>query len=147
MADAWRLKACPVVLRGTGRVEVLAFEHPLAGLQLVKGSVEASETAAQAAVRELREESGVVAHVVADLGTWDAGFEQQRWSLSLCEPHAPLPDGWVHQSAGDEGHAYRFFWHPLGQPPSDDWHDVYRRALAHIAQWLRDAGSHSTLKL
>ena len=34
-------KACPVVLRHTTELEVLAFRHPLAGLQLVKGTVEA----------------------------------------------------------------------------------------------------------
>lgn len=34
-------KACPVVLRHSTELEILAFRHPLAGLQLVKGTVEA----------------------------------------------------------------------------------------------------------
>ena len=48
-------KACPVVIRHPAAPEILAFEHPLAGLQLVKGSIEPNETAAAAAVRELYE--------------------------------------------------------------------------------------------
>ncbi|WP_272972120.1 NUDIX domain-containing protein [Comamonas terrigena] len=62
-------KACPVVIRGLGTIEILAFEHPLAGLQLVKGTIEPGETSAAAALRELREESGLHAsHVATDLG-------------------------------------------------------------------------------
>ena len=36
------------------------FRHPLAGIQLVKGTVKASENPADAARRELFEESGLV---------------------------------------------------------------------------------------
>lgn len=68
-------KACPVVLRRTGDLEVLAFEHPLAGFQLVKGSIEQDESPAAAAVRELLEESGLKASSVsADLGLWVPGY-------------------------------------------------------------------------
>lgn len=52
-------KACPVVLRSRETLEILAFEHPLAGLQLVKGSVEPGESTDMAAVRELMEEAGI----------------------------------------------------------------------------------------
>lgn len=52
-------KACAVVLRDRGVLEILAFEHPLAGLQLVKGSVEAGESTCATAVRELMEEAGI----------------------------------------------------------------------------------------
>jgi 8-oxo-dGTP pyrophosphatase MutT (NUDIX family) len=49
------MKACPVVLRSLGDGEILAFEHPLAGWQLVKGTVEAGELPRDAAIRELYE--------------------------------------------------------------------------------------------
>lgn len=52
-------KACAVVLRDRGVLEILAFEHPLAGLQLVKGSVEPGESSGAAAVRELMEEAAI----------------------------------------------------------------------------------------
>ena len=64
-------KACPVVLRRVDKLEVLALEHPLAGFQLVKGSIEHDESPAAAAARELLEESGVIAiSVSADFGIW-----------------------------------------------------------------------------
>ena len=62
-------KSCPVVLRARETLEILAFEHPLAGLQLVKGSVEPGESTALAAVRELMEEAGCGAHDVRVLRT------------------------------------------------------------------------------
>lgn len=63
-------KACAVVLRDRGVLEILAFEHPLAGLQLVKGSVEAGESTCATAVRELMEEAGIQATAKRNLGEW-----------------------------------------------------------------------------
>ena len=75
-------KACPVVIRGQGAIEILAFEHPLAGLQLVKGMIEPGESSRDAALRELREESGLIAsNVLADLGIWIPGYENQIWAF------------------------------------------------------------------
>ncbi len=55
-------KACPIVLREfNGTIEVLGFIHPLAGKQLVKGTIEAGESIEQACIRELKEESGICA--------------------------------------------------------------------------------------
>lgn len=86
-------KACPVVIRGQGAIEILAFEHPLAGLQLVKGTIESGESSRAAALRELREESGLSAsNVSADLGIWTSGYENQIWAFHLCEvDHQPNP--------------------------------------------------------
>jgi 8-oxo-dGTP pyrophosphatase MutT (NUDIX family) len=53
-------KACPVVLRrGCNGIEFLVFESPLAGKQLIKGTIEAGESLGKACARELEEESGV----------------------------------------------------------------------------------------
>ncbi len=129
-------KACPVVIRGHGHIEILAFAHPLAGLQLVKGTIEPGETSAAAALRELREESGLHAsRVAADLGIWASGHADQIWAFHLCEVHHP-PDSWTHRTSDDGGHDFRFFWHPLSQPPSAQWHGVFQRALQHIASKL-----------
>ena len=54
-------KVCPIVSRCSNETqEILMFRHPLAGIQLVKGTVEPSENPADAARRELFEESGLV---------------------------------------------------------------------------------------
>lgn len=55
-------KSCPVVVRNDDdELSVLAFRHPLAGYQLVKGTINDDEEVSAAAVRELVEESGVAA--------------------------------------------------------------------------------------
>jgi ADP-ribose pyrophosphatase YjhB (NUDIX family) len=54
-------KACPVVFRKkAGLMEILAFRHPIAGYQLVKGTININEGIEQAAERELLEESVLV---------------------------------------------------------------------------------------
>ena len=74
-------KACPVVLRRGQTLEILAFEHPLAGLQLVKGSVEPGEPTDVAAVRELFEEAGITATAKHALGEW-----RSTLPLTSCKP-------------------------------------------------------------
>ncbi|MDF4937158.1 NUDIX domain-containing protein, partial [Vibrio parahaemolyticus] len=71
-------KVCPVVLRNQNQ-EILLFKHPLAGVQLVKGTVEVfDESYIIAAKRELAEESGII-HVRSAryLCSWDSGFQNQ----------------------------------------------------------------------
>ena len=51
-------KACACVVRGAGDLaELLVFDHPTAGTQLPKGTVELCEQPAQAVLRELAEET------------------------------------------------------------------------------------------
>ena len=128
-------KACPIVLRRTaGRREVLAFVHPLAGKQLIKGTIERGESADAAALRELQEEAGIAQAVVrGDLGCWDAGFKRQTWSFYLCEVATPLPDTWRHFASDDGGQIFTLFWQALEEAPLEGWHPVHARALA----WLR----------
>ena len=125
-------KACPVVLRDVETLEVLAFAHPLAGLQLIKGTIEPSESPADAALRELHEEAGLKGHVVGGLGLWQSGYLGQVWSFHLCEVSSRPPNEWVHHTQDDGGLDFRFFWHPLFAEASEQWHPVYRRALAHL---------------
>lgn len=124
-------KACPVVLRRRNEVEILAFIHPLAGRQLVKGTVEPGELVEEAAVRELREEAGITdAQVTHRLGVAeiDAG---QRWHF-LRMAVAELPETWIHRCEDDRGYDFVFFWHPLANGPGSAWHAVFRRAIALI---------------
>lgn len=129
-------KACPVVLRHAPALQVLAFAHPLAGLQLVKGSLEPGEASAVAAVRELAEEAGIKGEVIADLGLWDAPQTGQRWAFHECRVGPGLPDTWTHFAEDDGGHEFRFFWHPLASEPSAQWHPLFQGALAFLRQRL-----------
>src|SRR5215472_320848 len=96
-------KVCPVVLRDSAASKIMVFRHPSAGIQLVKGSIEPGESLADAALRELREESGITdASVCHDLGLWDVEYEGQIWSFQLCVTTQVLPETWNHR-CGDDG--------------------------------------------
>ena len=132
-------KACPVVTQEVnGELSVLAFHHPLAGCQLVKGTIQ-NESPAEAAIRELLEESGVMATVKEDLGTWQSDYEDEVWSFHLCASHQPLAETWVHHCADDGGHDFNFFWQSLCVEPSTQWHPVHVRALAYVRSVLTTA--------
>lgn len=129
-------KACPVVLRNIERLEILAFRHPLAGLQLVKGSVEPGELTGAAAVRELFEEAGISGEVIRDLGTWNSVITGHTWAFHECRVTQTLPDVWSHFATDDGGHEFTFFWHPLASEPSEEWHQIFKDALAFLSRRL-----------
>lgn len=131
-------KACPVVFRDPSMRHILAFEHPEAGMQLVKGSIEPGEDVRAAALRELEEEAGIAdTAIVRDLGTWNSEDNGHVWSLQLCTFTPRLPEQWVHRCADDGGQALRFFWYDLTQTPDDKWRPQFRRALDEIRERTR----------
>lgn len=135
-------KACPVVLRGSAKArEILVFRHPLAGIQLVKGSIKSGESVEAAAVRELLEEAGVVAVAGKALGIWNADHEAQVWAFQLCQAAMPLSEQWTHVCADDGGHAFAFFWMGLDAASLEGWHPVHARALAHLRILLQRAAT------
>lgn len=133
-------KACPVILREDGgQRQILAFQHPLAGNQIIKGTIEAGEDPIAAALRELREESGIAdAHAVQPLGIWQAGVHQQIWAFTLCASRQPLPDQWTHYTTDGGGHIFSFFWQPLTAPLDEQWHPVFVGAINFIRVRLGD---------
>lgn len=131
-------KACPVVLRNnTHGLELLAFKHPKAGNQLVKGGIKKGETLEQASVRELQEESGLVASPVRQLGVWDANFKNQIWGFCLMHFDGCLPNTWEFETKDDGGQIFSFFWQPLSRTPKENWNEVYRSAFEYIASALK----------
>jgi 8-oxo-dGTP pyrophosphatase MutT (NUDIX family) len=131
-------KVCPVVFRDASMRQILAFEHPRAGLQLVKGFIEPGESTRAAALRELAEESGIADSGIAqDLGAFESGHHGYTWSLQLCTFPRPLPETWTHHCANDGGYDFRFFWHDLQEEAGETWRPHYRRALAEIRQRTR----------
>lgn len=127
-------KACPVVLRRKPfGFDILAFRHPREGTQLVKGTIEPGEEPAQAALRELCEESGISnARIDRFLGLMAlAEPRPEEWHVFLCATDV-LPDSWTYFAADDGGHLFSFFWYSLDRLPDDDWHPIFAQALRFI---------------
>ena len=124
-------KACPVVLRSPeGKCEILAFAHPSAGHQFIKGTVEASETPAAAALRELYEEAGITAHTITTmLGSSNTIQSGERWHFFVVQTD-PLPDSWQHKCADDDGQLFGFFWHPVRQALADSFQRRYQTGVS-----------------
>ncbi|HLA70603.1 MAG TPA: NUDIX domain-containing protein [Steroidobacteraceae bacterium] len=131
-------KVCPVVFRDASMRQILAFEHPEAGVQLVKGGIEPGENARAAALRELHEEAGISQTAIAeDLGTWNSGEQDHIWSLHLCTFTPTLPESWTHRCEDDGGHEFKFFWHDVNATTDEKWPPQYRRALEAIRERTR----------
>ena len=118
-----KLKAAACLVRaGAQGPELLVFRHPLAGIQIPKGSVESGERAADAALRELIEESGVLtARVLRQIGQHELEADvadaqpltREVWHTFLLLAYEGLPDRWSHRASGSEVEAslvFEFFW-------------------------------------
>lgn len=126
-------KACPIVTR---RTDVLAFRHPTAGCQFVKGTIDPGETPAQAALRELYEESGIrLDGTMHFIGKQTIGGQHQSWYF-FAHAASGLADRWQHWTTDDGGHWFDFFWHPLRRPLDHRWHPTFHEAHRFITRRL-----------
>lgn len=120
---------------------LLCFEHPLAGKQIPKGTVDCGESAEQACLRELTEETGLVFEgTPTPLGVLerkvgagpneDGALELHVWHIFKM-PFFDLPDTWIHVAVGspaEQGLAFRFFWQPLNAAPLG-FDEIYVRTI------------------
>ncbi|MCH7383753.1 NUDIX domain-containing protein [Acinetobacter dispersus] len=131
-------KVVPVILRHQiHSLEILAFQHPLAGSQLVKGTIKQKEKYDEAAIRELFEEAGLIAEANPKfMGDLKLKSNQQDWYFYLCEVSADLAETWIHHCRDDGGLDFEFFWFPLNQKPNESWHEIFQEALAFLRDKL-----------
>ena len=131
-----RQVACPVALHPDGAVRrIPVFEHPQAGLQLVKGGLRAGEAPAMGAARELFEESGLETTAAIPIGQADDIAADEVWHFALCRIKPPVRDRWQHLCTDDGGHLFQFHWMALDSAPPDGFHPKFLRAL----DWIRGA--------
>ena len=131
-------KVVPIVVRRRDSLEILAFRHPFAGSQLVKGTLEEDEGPECAALRELSEESGIQdATVESALGRLTFAEIGQDWQFFLCRVACPLAEEWSYFTQDDGGHLFRFFWQDLESAPDNSWHRDFQRALSFVRRRLR----------
>ena len=126
-------KACPVVLRKTpDGLQFLAFSHPEAGNQIVKGTIEDGESAAQAAMRELKKASDVSPQGHPhDLGKSDGVVRGESWHFMVCRT-SPLAHEWNFETAGDNSQTLSFFWQSFDSFLEDGWEASIIRAIRYI---------------
>jgi len=131
-------KVVPVILRHQKHgLEILAFRHPLAGIQLVKGTIEQEEKYDEAAIRELFEEAGLIAEPNPKfIGNFKLKSNQQDWYFYLCEVSVDLAETWIHHCQDDGGLDFEFFWFPLNQKPNESWHESFQEALVLLREKL-----------
>lgn len=140
-------KVCACVVRqGDNGPEVLVFDHPSAGTQLPKGTLESDEEPADGVLCELAEETGVVSVELVDrFGRWvrfaGAGPEEQgamqrhEWELFLIRPTAELPTSWTHTavgSAAETGMMFRCRWVPVDDGLGAALHPLFMPVLAML---------------
>jgi 8-oxo-dGTP pyrophosphatase MutT (NUDIX family) len=130
-------KVCPIVSRCSNATpEILMFRHPLAGIQLVKGTVEPSENPTDAARRELFEESGIdTKQPLFFIGKNTRMVCGQIWYFYhldlLCTRNQ-----WSHFAPDNGGIELQFFWHALLAPPPLDCGALYARVLNYARPLL-----------
>ena len=136
-------KVVPIFLRKfDSQNEILVFRHPLAGIQIVKGTVEENETLEFAALRELKEESGITdAFINKYLGIHYPTQKGANWHVFLCETEQLLPENWQHFCADDGRLVFSFFWHPLNVSPNNEWHPIFQELLQFIHQKMIESSS------
>ncbi|MEE9387553.1 MAG: NUDIX domain-containing protein [Paracoccaceae bacterium] len=125
-------KACLVVLRTrNSELQILAFHHPKAGIQLVKGSIEPGESPEQAAMRELFEESGLQAQSAQWVTTVLDSDPGPTWHLVKCEIE-DSKEKWEHACQDDGGQIFNFFWYQLAKQPDNQWLPIFHVVLSEI---------------
>lgn len=131
-------KVVPVILRQhNSGLQILVFRHPLAGIQIVKGTVEPNESLEYAVLRELFEESGILnATVQKFLGVHYPKDIGPNWYVFLCETDEFLLEKWTHYCQDDGGLELKFFWYPLFSTPIDEWHPLFQDLLYFIQNYL-----------
>ena len=102
----------------TGADQLLVFDlpaEPAFSAVVPGGRLEVGETAAEAAVRELREETGLEVEVIRELGfekqpSWRVPGLRDENHFLQATPTAPTPEAWDHEVEGD---IFRCRWVPL----------------------------------
>ncbi|MEZ5345134.1 MAG: NUDIX domain-containing protein [Pyrinomonadaceae bacterium] len=131
-------KVCPVITRKKkARKEILVFRDPNGDVQLVKGNIKNGEKSKTAALRELKEESGIDSVSSAKLiGAWNAKYRKQVWYFYRCKISKKLSNSWDFYTLDGGGQTFSFFWFDIKEKPGEDWPPVFKRALKYLKKQI-----------
>lgn len=142
-------KVCACVVReGAEGLELLAFDHPVAGTQLPKGTLEPGEDPLDGVLRELSEETGLSSvDVVRRIGKWvrmtgagpeeNGDTERHDWEIFLLRPRDELSSSWTHVASGstaEVGKEFRCRWLSLDDAVGGKLHPLFSQVIVMLRQ-------------
>lgn len=106
---------------------------------LPKGHLEEGETPIDAAIREVREETGLVGEIVGELGVIDFWFQQERTTIHKTVHHFLIiaREG---ELTAQEGEVDEIAWVALDQVAKRLTHDDERQLITKAQSLLADLG-------
>jgi len=141
LTDRTETSAGGVVVRRTpGSVDIAVGEQRdrLTGeltTRLPKGIVEADETPEQAAVREVAEETGLEATLVASLGSVEYAYREREAQVSK-RVHFFLMEALSDEPGPRDGELQRVYWCPLDAALERLTYDTERRVVQRARKRL-----------
>lgn len=106
---------------------------------LPKGHLEEGESPTEAAIREVREETGLVGEIVGELGVIDFWFQQERTTIHKTVHHFLIlaREG---ELTAQEGEVDEIAWVALDQVAKRLTHDDERQLIAKAKSLLAELG-------
>jgi len=106
-----------VVYRGdAGAYEFVAVQRARHGdWSLPKGHIEAGESREQAAIREVKEETGIDAHIIGDLGEVIYFYRRPRQGLTRKSVYHFLMEASSHELGGPNWEVAEARWVPMAE--------------------------------
>lgn len=133
-------KVCPFILRTDTirQIEILVFQHPTSGIQLVKGTLETHESILDAAIRELFEESGIIRTTSDCTYIGKHSIASIPWHfIAVNTQDLVLEEQWHYQTLDDYGHIFNFFWLPISRLTTLDHRQIHPKYLDAIQYILK----------
>jgi 8-oxo-dGTP pyrophosphatase MutT (NUDIX family) len=140
-------KAVAAVVRvKEGQHELLVFQHPQAGMQIPKGTIEPYESIAEATLRELEEESGLnLAGPPEFVGKWERNImvtetqsaQRHVWYVSTLKAPADVQEQWSHEARGSEeerGLIFDYRWLPIDASLPGKLHPLFQDVSAMLVK-------------
>lgn len=70
------------------------------------------------------------------LGSLTNSIGGADWHFITMVADVAIPDRFTFHINDDGGHDFRFFWHPLAEDLTDEWHEVFHQPIQYLQAQL-----------